>query len=109
MNADRDAPVLVTGCAGFIGMHATLALLRAGRRVTGVDNLDPYYDVSLKEARLAKLAPRRIPACANGSQPMRGRRPIFSRTAGLVRSSIWRRNPAFAIRSSIPGRTSPTT
>ena len=37
-------------------MHATLALLARGRRVTGVDNLDPYYDVSLKEARLAKLA-----------------------------------------------------
>ena len=38
-------------------MHVALALLRAGRRVTGVDNLDPYYDVGLKEARLAKLAP----------------------------------------------------
>jgi len=55
MNVDTDAPVLVTGCAGFIGMHVTLALLARGRRVTGVDNLDPYYDVSLKEARVAKL------------------------------------------------------
>jgi UDP-glucuronate 4-epimerase len=51
----KGAPVLVTGCAGFIGMHATLALLAQGRRVTGVDNLDAYYDVSLKEARLARL------------------------------------------------------
>ena len=55
MTTDQDAPVLVTGCAGFIGMHTVLALLALGRRVTGVDNLDPYYDVALKEARLARL------------------------------------------------------
>jgi UDP-glucuronate 4-epimerase len=48
--------VLVTGAAGFIGMHAARALLGSGARVTGVDNFDPYYDVALKEARLAKLA-----------------------------------------------------
>lgn len=47
--------VLVTGAAGFIGMHTARALLAGGARVTGVDNLDPYYDVSLKEARLATL------------------------------------------------------
>ena len=51
-----DAPVLVTGCAGFIGMHTALSLLALGRRVTGVDNFDPYYDVALKEARLSRLA-----------------------------------------------------
>ena len=51
----NDVPVLVTGCAGFIGMHTALALLAQGKRVTGVDNLDPYYDVALKEARLARL------------------------------------------------------
>ena len=50
--------VLVTGCAGFIGMHAAERLLGAGAAVTGVDNLDPYYDVALKEARLARLAGR---------------------------------------------------
>ncbi len=55
MSIALGAPVLVTGCAGFIGMHAALALLAQGRRVTGVDNLDPYYDVTLKEARLARL------------------------------------------------------
>ncbi|CAG0963616.1 UDP-glucuronate 4-epimerase [Burkholderiales bacterium] len=50
--------VLVTGAAGFIGMHVASALLDRGDEVAGVDNLDPYYDVSLKEARLARLAGR---------------------------------------------------
>ena len=50
--------MLVTGAAGFIGMHVADALLRRGDEVVGVDNLDPYYDVSLKEARLARLAGR---------------------------------------------------
>src|SRR3982751_2524521 len=48
--------VLVTGVAGFIGMHTARALLAQGARVTGVDNFEPYYDVKLKEARLATLA-----------------------------------------------------
>jgi len=48
--------VLVTGAAGFIGMHVAARLLEEGAAVTGADNLDPYYDVSLKEARLARLA-----------------------------------------------------
>ena len=47
--------VLVTGAAGFIGFHVAAALMRAGQRVLGVDNLSPYYDVRLKEARLAEL------------------------------------------------------
>jgi UDP-glucuronate 4-epimerase len=47
--------VLVTGAAGFIGMHTAKALLECGARVTGVDNFDPYYDVPLKEARVATL------------------------------------------------------
>jgi len=50
--------VLVTGCAGFIGMHTVDRLLAAGIAVTGADNLDPYYDVALKEARLARLERR---------------------------------------------------
>ena len=50
--------VLVTGAAGFIGMHTAARLLAAGAAVTGVDNFDPYYDVALKEARLARLAGR---------------------------------------------------
>ena len=54
--ADRDAAVLVTGAAGFIGYHVAERLLARGERVVGLDNLNDYYDVSLKEARLARLA-----------------------------------------------------
>ncbi len=47
--------VLVTGAAGFIGSQVSAALLRRGDRVVGFDNLNPYYDPALKEARLALL------------------------------------------------------
>jgi UDP-glucuronate 4-epimerase len=46
---------LVTGAAGFIGYHCCLALLRRGEAVVGLDNLDPYYSVALKQARLNEL------------------------------------------------------
>ncbi|MEE3624711.1 NAD-dependent epimerase [Nitrospirillum sp. BR 11752] len=49
------SPVLVTGSAGFIGNHVALALLREGVPVVGLDNLTPYYDVALKQARLDRL------------------------------------------------------
>lgn len=49
--------VLVTGAAGFIGMHVCEALMARGESVVGIDNLNDYYDVSLKEARLARLTP----------------------------------------------------
>lgn len=48
--------ILVTGVAGFVGMHVAQALLIRGEEVTGVDNINSYYDVSLKEARLARLS-----------------------------------------------------
>jgi UDP-glucuronate 4-epimerase len=47
--------VLLTGAAGFIGYHVAEALLARGKRVLGVDNLNAYYDVRLKKARLARL------------------------------------------------------
>ena len=47
--------VLVTGAAGFIGMHTCLRLLAAGHRVVGLDNLNTYYSPALKQARLARL------------------------------------------------------
>jgi UDP-glucuronate 4-epimerase len=49
--------VLVTGCAGFIGMHVAKRLLARGDQVIGVDNLSDYYDVELKQARLEQLSP----------------------------------------------------
>ena len=51
--------VLVTGAAGFIGMHVADALLARGETVLGIDNLNPYYDVSLKRARLDRLGQHR--------------------------------------------------
>lgn len=47
--------VLVTGVAGFIGMHVARALLARGEEVLGIDNLNSYYDPALKRARLAEL------------------------------------------------------
>ena len=47
--------ILVTGCAGFIGFHLTKALLANGNTVVGLDNLNNYYDVSLKKNRLKKI------------------------------------------------------
>ena len=51
--------ILVTGAAGFIGYHTAARLLDRGDEVIGLDNLSPYYDVSLKEARLARLTGRK--------------------------------------------------
>ena len=51
-----DGPTLVTGAAGFIGFHVAQRLLRDGRDVVGLDNMNSYYDPALKEARRAELA-----------------------------------------------------
>ncbi len=48
--------ILVTGTAGFIGSHVAMRLLEAGHTVVGLDNLNDYYDVNLKKARLARVA-----------------------------------------------------
>jgi len=47
--------VFLTGCAGFIGMHAAQRLLARGDEVVGIDNFTPYYDVTLKQARMQQL------------------------------------------------------
>jgi UDP-glucuronate 4-epimerase len=51
--------ILLTGGAGFIGFHATCALLARGHEVTALDDLNPYYDPALKQARLAELEGRK--------------------------------------------------
>lgn len=51
-----DGPILVTGAAGFIGFHVARRLLRDGRDVVGLDNMNAYYDPALKESRRAELA-----------------------------------------------------
>jgi UDP-glucuronate 4-epimerase len=53
-----DAPILVTGAAGFIGFHVAQRLLQNGRAVAGLDNLNAYYDPKLKQARRAELEKR---------------------------------------------------
>jgi UDP-glucuronate 4-epimerase len=50
--------ILVTGAAGFIGFHVSRSLLDQGHEVIGLDNLNEYYDVRLKKARLQQLTPR---------------------------------------------------
>ena len=49
--------VLVTGAAGFIGFHLAKNLLNDGYKVLGIDNMNDYYDPTLKQARLNKLQP----------------------------------------------------
>lgn len=49
--------ILVTGAAGFIGMHTCMRLLARGDEVVGIDNMNDYYDVQLKQDRLAQLTP----------------------------------------------------
>ena len=49
--------ILVTGCAGFIGYHLCRSLLDDGYEVLGIDNINDYYDTTLKLARLDQLKP----------------------------------------------------
>ena len=54
----RDLTTLITGAAGFIGMHVAAALLGRGETVVGIDNFTPYYSLELKRARVAHLEAR---------------------------------------------------
>lgn len=58
MKIETQRPIIVTGCAGFIGFHVSMRLLEEGHSIAGIDNLNPYYDPRLKTARLSKLMER---------------------------------------------------
>ena len=90
--------VLVTGAAGFIGMHVSQRLLADGYQVLGLDNLNTYYDPRLKEARLRQSGPRRqlsVPEDGCG-RPQRAWRTCSPRT-GSTTSCTSRRKPACGI------------
>ena len=53
---DANKTYLITGAAGFIGYHLSKRLIEAGARVIGFDNMNDYYDVSLKEERLRLIS-----------------------------------------------------
>jgi UDP-glucuronate 4-epimerase len=56
MNTSSHHTILITGVAGFIGFHLCLQLLQEGVRVVGLDNMNSYYEISLKENRLKQLS-----------------------------------------------------
>src|SRR6516225_9669024 len=72
--------ILLTGAAGFIGFHVARALLERGDRVVGVDNLNNYYDVQLKEARLAML--RAYPGFVFAKLDVADRERVFALVGG---------------------------
>ena len=78
MAQDNNQTTLVTGAAGFIGFHVCKNLLEKGDRVVGIDNLNKYYDVTLKKARLDLLKPHKNFIFYKGDiQNLSGLRKIF--------------------------------
>lgn len=80
--------IVVTGAAGFIGSHVASALLDRGKTVLGIDNLNDYYSVALKEARLARLAARPgfrfIKADVSDRAAVEALAPDFAAATGVV-------------------------
>ncbi len=80
--------ILVTGAAGFIGSHLSTALMARGETVLGIDNMNAYYTVALKEARLARLtanpAFRFLKADISDRAAMEALRPELSNVTGIV-------------------------
>jgi UDP-glucuronate 4-epimerase len=107
----RFEPIIVTGAAGFIGFHVCKRLLCGGARVIGHDNLNAYYDPSLKRARLAELECHSAWRFVEGDlADARGVRELVSSGGGIVlhlgaqagvRWSI--ENPAAYIDSNLVG------
>jgi UDP-glucuronate 4-epimerase len=104
--------ILLTGAAGFIGMHVSERLLAAGHEVIGIDNLNDYYDVRLKQARLDRLrahANFRFEKIDVADEP--GMRELFARARPMrvihlaaqagVRYSL--QNPHAYVRSNLGG------
>ena len=92
--------VIVTGIAGFIGMHTAAHLLAQGETVIGIDNFSDYYPVALKEARIAELA-------TIGGERLTLHRADIGDEAALAaaRRAVVRQSPLPAGRAQPSGRT----
>lgn len=95
MSAEAPGPALVTGAAGFVGMHVAERLLQRGETVIGVDDFNAYYDVALKDLRTARLA------AWPGFRMVRGDIADAPAMAGLVRSSGARRVVHLAAQAGV--------
>jgi UDP-glucuronate 4-epimerase len=100
--------VLVTGMAGFIGMHCAQRLLARGDEVVGVDNLSPYYAVELKKDRLKQIAARchetdiaDMPALARIFEQERPEAVLHLAAQAGVRYSL--ENPASYVQANLVG------
>lgn len=104
--------ILVTGAAGFIGSHVAQRLVARGDEVVGLDNLNDYYDVNLKRARLARLEPLpgfrfiKLDLADNGGMANLFKREKFQRVVHLaaqagVRYSL--ENPHAYVSSNVTG------
>ena len=93
--------ILVTGAAGFIGFHVAQRLLHRGEQVVGLDNLNAYYDVRLKEARLQQL--QALPQFQFERLDLADREAmlLFSPAILFAESCIWQLRLASGIRSRI--------